>query len=285
MSISALPSSVTTRLSLFPGGERLLAEHAAELPQKNDLCGAFWGTLALRTVGYAATPTGGVLDQDAVAVEAGSTLPLVSHTEELPAGEPGRDDYRLEFPMLAEGHLSGTAVSGVIRAVDVLSAGGLDAIPISGPFETNDVREIFRCFRAAATPGVVTLNVGTRYLWGAAADEGRLGTYLETGDSTKGPAPDWDVGHFVGAAGTIEGEAGELVLIADTYPSLGPSGLHLQPIECVAAALRRPDILGAGGVVLFLPPAAAGGVREALTAAGITIGLWDNGSPDGANGG
>ena len=89
----------------------------------------------------------------------------------------------------------------------------------------------------------------------------------------------------MGAAGTIEGEAGELVLIADTYPSLGPSGLHLQPIECVAAALRRPDILGAGGVVLFLPPAAAGGVREALTAAGITIGLWDNGSPDGANGG
>ena len=28
MSISALPSSVTTRLSLFPGGERLLEEHA-----------------------------------------------------------------------------------------------------------------------------------------------------------------------------------------------------------------------------------------------------------------
>ena len=33
MSISALPSSVTTRLSLFPGGERLLEEHAAELAQ------------------------------------------------------------------------------------------------------------------------------------------------------------------------------------------------------------------------------------------------------------
>ncbi len=273
------------RLSLFPGGERLLEEHAAELPQKNDLCGAFWGTLALRTAGYAATPTGGVLDQDAVAVEAGSTLPLVSHTEELPAGEQGRDDYRLEFPKLAEGHLSGTAVSGVIRAVGVLSAGGLDAIPISGPFETNDVREIFRCFRVAATPGVITLNVGTRYLWGAAADEGRLGAYLETGDSTKGPTPDWDVGHFVGAAGTIEGEAGELVLIADTYPSLGPSGLHLQPVECVAAALRRPDILGDGGVVLFLPPSAAADVREALATAGLTVGLWDNGSPDGANGG
>ena len=285
MSISALPSSVTTRLSLFPGGERLLEEHAAELPQKNDLCGAFWGTLALRTVGYGATPTGGVLDQHAVAVEAGSTLPLVSHTEELPAGEPGRDDYRLEFPKLADGHLSGTAVSGVIRAVDVLSAGGLDAIPISGPFETNDVREIFRCFRAAATPGVVTLNVGTRYLWGAAADEDQLGAYLKTGDSTTGPTPDWDVGHFVGAAGTIEGEGGELILIADTYPSLGPSGLHLQPIECVAAALRRPEILGAGGVVLFLPPAAATEVREALTSAGLTLGLWDNGSPDGASGG
>ena len=27
-------------------------KHAAELPQKNDLCGAFWGCLALRQLGY-----------------------------------------------------------------------------------------------------------------------------------------------------------------------------------------------------------------------------------------
>ncbi|HET6175133.1 MAG TPA: hypothetical protein VFD90_21195 [Gaiellales bacterium] len=33
---------------LTRGADRLLELHAAELPQKDELCGCFWATLALR---------------------------------------------------------------------------------------------------------------------------------------------------------------------------------------------------------------------------------------------
>lgn len=281
MSIDRLPASITADLSLFPGGERLVAEHQAELPQKNDLCGAFWGCLALRQQGYDRTPDDGdVLDQDSVGTRAGSTLPLRPEEEELPPGEEGRTDYRLEFPLMEDTKKSGTSIQGAIRAVGAISEGGLDAVTVSGPFETDDVRRIFAVMREVGEPGAVVLNVGTRYFWSAHASEAQLAEYLATGDPAVGPDPDWDVGHFVGAAGTVQGAAGELVLICDTYPTLGPGGLHFQPIENVAHALRRPDIPGDGGLVLYLPSEAAAEARDRLAAQGFTIGMWDNGSPD-----
>ncbi|MFM7248262.1 MAG: DUF6885 family protein, partial [Actinomycetota bacterium] len=64
------------------------------------------------------------------------------------------------------------------------------------------------------------------------------------------------------------------------YPTLGPGGLHLQPVERVAHALRRPDIPGDGGVIVYIGTAAAADLRARLEAAGLRLGLWDNGSPD-----
>ncbi len=279
MTDTQLPASVTANLSLLPGGDRLLPLHDAELPQKDDLCGAFWGTLALRVAGITTAPDGGVLDQDTVGALAGSVIARGSHADDLPPGEPGRSDYRLEHPRVDDPKLSGTSIAGVIRAIGALSEGGLEAVPISGPFETEDLRALFAIIRAIDRPGVVVMNVGTQYLWGAAADEVRLNAYLETGDWQSGTIPDWNVGHFVGVAGTIDGPAGTLVLICDTYRSLGANALHLQPIENVALALRRPNMTD-GGVVLLVPPTAAAQMRTALITAGFVIGLWDNGSPE-----
>lgn len=278
MSIADLPA--TDRLRLLPGGDRLLAEHAAELPQKNDLCGAFWGCLALRSAGWTNAPDGDVLDQDAVAIRAGSTLPARPEEEELPPGEVGRTDYRLSFPLLDDTKRSGTSMQGAIRAVDAISASGLTAVPISGPFETEDLRALLGVVEELDVPCATIMNVGTRYFWGAQAGAEAVEAYLASGDDAVGPPPDWDVGHFVGAAGTIEGAAGTLVLIADTYPTLGPGGLHLQPIERVAHALRRPDIPGDGGVIVYIRTDAAEALRASLEAAGLRIGLWDNGSVD-----
>ncbi len=182
MTDTQLPASVTANLSLLPGGDRLLPLHDAELPQKDDLCGAFWGTLALRVAGITTAPDGGVLDQDTVGALAGSVIARGSHADELPPGEPGRSDYRLEHPRVDDPKLSGTSIAGVIRAIGALSEGGLEAVPISGPFETEDLRALFAIIRAIDRPGVVVMNVGTQYLWGAAADEVQLNTYLETGD-------------------------------------------------------------------------------------------------------
>ena len=281
MSIDVLP--VADRLALLPGGERLLAEHAAELPQKNDLCGAFWGCLALRATGWSATPDGDVLDQDAVGIRAGSVLPAHPEEEPLPPGEVGRTDYRLEFPLIEDTTRSGTSTQGAIRAVGAISEGGREAVPVAGPFATDDLRALLAAVREVGAPCAVVLNVGTRYLWGAHTDAAAVEAYLATGDDAVGPPADWDVGHFVGCAGTVAGDRGTLVLIADTYPTLGPGGLHLQPIERVAHALRRPDIPGDGGVIVYIGTAAVPALREHLEAAGLQLGLWDNGSPDGAD--
>ena len=278
MSTDALPAA--DRLELLPGGDRLLAEHATELPQKNDLCGAFWGCLALRATGWAATPDGDVLDQDAVGIRAGSVLPAHPEEEPLPPGEAGRTDYRLDFPLIEDTTRSGTSMQGAIRAVAAISQGGLEAVPVSGPFATDDVRALLAAVREVGAPCAVVLNVGTRYLWGAHPDAAAVEAYLAGGDDTVGPAADWDVGHFVGCVGTVDGDRGTLVLIADTYPTLGPGGLHLQPIERVAHALRRPDIPGDGGVIVYIGADAAPDLRARLEAAGLRLGLWDNGSPD-----
>ncbi len=278
MSTDRLPAH--ERLQLLPGARELLAEHAAELPQKNDLCGAFWGCLALRAAGWSTTPDGDVLDQDAVGVRAGSSLPAHPEEEELPPGEEGRTDYRLTFPLIEDTVRSGTSMHGAIRAVGEISGDAVVAVPVSGPFAPDDVRTLLAAVRETDAPCATVLNVGTRYLWGAHPEPSAVMAYLDAGDDAVGPPPDWDVGHFVSAVGTIEGAAGTLVLIADTYGTLGPGGLHLQPLERVAHALRRPDIPGDGGVIVYIRADAADALRARFTAAGLQIGLWDNGSPD-----
>lgn len=45
---AAVMPAETVTLKFLPGAERVLVEHRQELPQKNELCGAFWVTLGLR---------------------------------------------------------------------------------------------------------------------------------------------------------------------------------------------------------------------------------------------
>ena len=71
--------------------------HARELPQRDDLCGAFCGALALRAAGIVERG-GEPLDQDAVALAAGSVVAGPRDPGTLPSGETGRRDYRLAIP-------------------------------------------------------------------------------------------------------------------------------------------------------------------------------------------
>ena len=85
-------------IDLLPGARALLAVHARELPQRDDLCGAFCGTLALRAAGIAehdAEP----LDQDAVAVAAGSVVSALARPRaRCRYGEPGGATTALSLP-------------------------------------------------------------------------------------------------------------------------------------------------------------------------------------------
>ncbi len=262
-------------MTLLPGARELLAVHARELPQRDDLCGAFCGALALHAAGiedHGDEP----VDQDAVALAAGTVVSNVPDVAILPYGEPGRRDYRLSIPLVQDASVSGTTAAGLIGAVPELSGGRLAAIPYTGPWTATTLAGLFELVAALGHPVTLLANLATRHLWGSHPRADQLLDYLLDG-APAGPPPDWDVGHFVCVVGRLSGPGGSLYGVADTYPSLGMRGIHMQPAERLAAAIERRD-MPAGGVLAVVFAEDAAPVRLAAQALGLSEGVWDNGT-------
>ena len=119
-------------------------------------------------------------------------------------------------------------------------------------------------------------NLATHHLWGGRPTPAELLDYLYDG-TADGPAPDWDVGHFACIVARTSGPAGRLYALADTYPSLGDHGVHLQPEERLALAIARPD-KPAGGVIAVVAAEESEQLREAAAELGLQELLWDNGT-------
>ncbi|HWJ49813.1 MAG TPA: hypothetical protein VNR42_02265 [Solirubrobacteraceae bacterium] len=264
-------------MSLLPGARELLDAHATALPQRDDLCGAFCGALALNAAGLLERD-GEPLDQDAVALAAGSIVSTAGARDPgtLPHGEPGRRDYRLEIPTIEDADLSGTTCSGVIDAIETLSEGALEAIPFSGPWTAETLGGLYDLAAALERPVTLIANFATHHLWGGGARFDELLGYLLDGER-EGPEPDWRVGHFACVFGRVRGPRGVLYGVADTYPALGNHGVHMQPQERLAAALERRD-MPAGGMIVVAFAADAGAIREGAADVGLSEGLWDNGT-------
>jgi hypothetical protein len=262
-------------MTLLPGARSLLEIHAAELPQRDDLCGAFCAALALRAAGVE-QPGGEPVDQDAAAIAAGSIVSRLADPGVLPHGEPGRRDYRLALPLVDDAKLSGTTAGGLVEAVEALSGARLAAIPFTGPWSAGSLGGLFDAAAAFEHPVTLVANFATRHLWGSRASVNEMLDYLLEG-SGSGPPPDWDVGHFACVVGRVRGPGGSLYAIADTYPSLGSGGLHMQPQERLAAALERPD-MPAGGMIVIASAEDASTVRSAAGVLGLLEGIWDNGT-------
>lgn len=296
-------ASLDLGLALLPGARELLAFHARELPQRDDLCGAFCGALALRAAGLTSVPaatgtglTGGgggdrdprddgeaakpgarePLDQDAVALAAGSVVGVYTDPAILPRGETGRRDYRLALPMVEDSAVSGTTAVGLARAIESLAAGSLAVVPLRGPWNAPALDGLFDAVASLERPVTLLANLATRYLWGSHPRAEELLGYLLDGD-LDGPAPDWDVGHFACVFGRLAGPRGILYGVADTYPSLGAGGVHVQPRERLATAIERRD-MPAGGVLAAVSAQDAPAVRAVAAALGLEEGLWDNGT-------
>jgi hypothetical protein len=263
-------------VTLLPGAQALLELHARELPQRDDLCGAFCGALALGTAGLRAQADGEPLDQDAVALAAGSVVSPAREAGTLPEGEQGRRDYRLAIPTIAHSALSGTTAAGVASAIEQLSGARLTAIPYSGPWTAETLAGLFDLSAGLPHPVTLVANLATRHLWGSRASLALLLGHLLTGEP-QGPPPDRDVGHFVCILGCVDGPAGRLYAVADTYPALGNGGVHMQPQERLAAAIDRRD-MPAGGVLVVALAQDAVRVREGAAALGLQEGIWDNGT-------
>jgi Family of unknown function (DUF6885) len=283
----AASASGSLTLTLLPGARRLLELHARELPQRDDLCGAFCGALALRAAGeeVAAGVSDGVggeaeglVDQDAVALAAGSVISATPDPSILPFGEVGRRDYRLALPSVQDSGLSGTTVAGLIGAIAELSDGRVQAIPYAGPWTPDTLARLFDLTAACERPATLVANHATRYLWGSHPRHDQLLDYLLDGAHELGPAPDWDVGHFACVVARLEGPRGSVYALADTYPALGLAGLHVQPGERLAAALERPEGPAVGGAIAIVCIEDAPAVRAGAQTIGLREQAWDNGT-------
>lgn len=264
-------------LTLLSGARALLEAHARELPQRDDLCGAFCGSLALNAAGLL-EHDGAPLDQDAAAQAAGSLVSRVPDLAALPQGESGRRDYRIQPPLIDDSSVSGTNCAGVLAAVEQLSDGALAALPYAGPWTGPALSAVFEAAAALRRPASLIANVATRHLWGSSPTLPELLAFLLEG-ADDGPPPDWDVGHFVCVFGRLRGPSGsELYGIADTYPALGIRGVHVQPRDRLARALARPG-MAPGGLIAVVAREDAAAIREAAAACGLVEGAWDNGTP------
>lgn len=265
----------TGDLELLPGARALLAVHARELPQRDDLCGAFCGALALVAAGIEKHQEEPV-DQDTVAAAAGSVISAAREAGTLPHGEAGRRDYRIQPPLIEDSDASGTTASGVLSAVERLSDGALAAIPYTGPWNAGTLAGLFDLVGTLEHPVTLVANLATRHLWGGHPSANQVLGYLFEGEQA-GPTADWDVGHFVCVVGRTRGPGGSLYWLADTYPALGNGGVHLQPQERLATALERRD-MPSGGMLVVVSVEDAEQVRVGAGALGLDEGVWDNGT-------
>ena len=199
------------------------------------------------------------IDQDTVALAAGSVVGLHTDPAILPLRETGRRDYRLALPFVEDSSVSGTTAAGLVRALAQLSGGRLEAIPFSGPWTAATLDGLFDLAAALERPVTLLANLATRHLWGSHPRAEQLLAYVLDGDPS-GPPPDWDVGHFACVIGRVGGPGGSLYGVADTYLSLGSGGVHLQPRERLAAAIERREE-PAGGVLVVVDVQDAQAVR------------------------
>jgi hypothetical protein len=242
--------------------------------QKDNLCGPFQAARILREAGITRWDDE-ELDQDLIALNSGTVLPEVEVGPQVPPGAVNFRNYRFELPRAAPAE-AGTSPAGLAQAIEEAAAGALRCVPLRGPWGAASVE---RLLDAAPELGGARLlaNIDTAPLWGSRPPLEALLAHLDGEPVETPPAPDWEVGHFVELARLLRGRGGSLVLVLDSYPSLGWMGRHLQPPTAVAAALGRADGRE-GGVLVVAPPESSGDVTALAAELGLEVALWDNGT-------
>ncbi|MFI5559781.1 DUF6885 family protein [Amycolatopsis japonica] len=166
------------------------------------------------------------------------------------------------FDVAGQDEVAALAGEGLARAIATLSGGRLVAVPATGNWAPHSLfmllAALWRLPRVALIAEVDPAEFGAHDTPARA-----LLDYLDTGIpplwSSRWRPPG---GHHVLAAGMRIGAEGTLVSIMDGYPFLGDNGLHDQPVEWVAAALKRMLVV------------VDDGDTEAAAAAITTAGLW-----------
>jgi uncharacterized protein DUF6885 len=251
---------------------------AAAAQQKDNLCGSFCGARILNELGFDRAD-GEPLDEDLIAYRAGASLPRVDSPPSLPPGAVSRTGYRYRLPLVEEDAV-GTSPDGLIEAIESTSDGEVRCVPVRGPWDAGSIERLME--ESGRLGARLIANLRTGRLWGGRPQAGVILGEL-AGEPVEDPPADWDVGHFVELEMVIRGPKRAMVVVRDTYPSLGWEGRHLQPPRVIAAALRRGD--GREGGVLVIVPREKAGAAEALPARlGLVVGTWNNGCRSDASG-
>ena len=260
----------------FTGVDALLAEHAAALPQPDQLCGPFAARLAVVALTGRSRTAAPVPAVTEFARVAGSAIWPHEVPAARPPGAPPRTELWSGLDRAADERSAGTSASGVGKAVEELSGGALAAVPAAGTWTPDRLRVLLDGL--TGVPVLPVANLDTARLASSHVPPEVLDAYLATGEDDALPGADWSAGHFVVLYGREDGPGGTLLAVADSYPQLGESGRHRQPLPRVAAALAR-ERRHTGGLVLVT----AAGHREAagvaVRAAGLEVEWWDNGTP------
>lgn len=239
--------------------------------QKDHLCGPFWAARVLRESGFT-TWDGEPIDEDLIARRAGSLLPDDSAVA-VPPGALSRAAYRYALPTAKVGQ-SGTSALALAEAIEAASGEELRCLPLRGAWNADRVESLIDAARDLGARLIANLHTGR--LWGSRPPIEVLLAELE-GRSVQDPAADWDVGHFVELEMLIRGPQRSLVVVHDSYPSLGWDGRHAQPPRVLAAALLRGDGRE-GGVLAVVPKASAEAARAVAAEIGLDIRTWNNGT-------
>src|ERR1700693_349917 len=249
----------------------VMAESAGA-QQKDNLCGPFWAARGLNESGFS-TWDGEPIDEDLIALPAGTVLPDAETNAGVPPGAISRAAYRYVLPT-ARVQQSGTSASGLVDSIDAASGGALRCVPLRGAWNVDRIERLLDSARDLGARLIANLRTGR--LWGSRPPLDVLLAELEA-RPVQDPAADWDVGHFVELEMLIRGPLRSLVVVHDSYPSLGWDGRHFQPPRVVAAALLRGDGSEGGGLAV-VPKARAEAASAVAAEIGLDIRTWNNGT-------
>src|SRR5215210_5892654 len=188
-------------VGVLPGSPDFALLYESAIPQKDQLCGAFWRSLILSAAGHGAS-------QEEVALRAGTTLAEGDPARWLPGASP-RADYEATIPVAIDKAFAGTSATGVARGIEELSGGVLTVVPVAGPWNADAVVTLVEIAAATAPECVLIANLRTGRLWGSRPPARLLLDYL-LGRQVEAPPPDWDCGHFLTIAACMGGPGGAL---------------------------------------------------------------------------
>jgi hypothetical protein len=240
--------------------------------QKDNLCGPYCTARVLIESGIT-TWDGEPIDEDLIAMRAGTVLPDANTLVSTPPGAVSRTGYRYELAV-APVERSGTSAASLVQAVESASGGKLACVPIRGGWTAERVEGLVSA--APSLQARLIANLRTARLWGSRPSLEVLRDEL-AGRPVPDPAADWDVGHFVELEMLLRGPERSLVVVRDTYPALGWGGRHVQPPRVLAAALARGDGRE-GGILAIASSERRGAVNSLVGKLGLETGSWNNGT-------